>query len=438
MHRLALLFSLLLAALALADDWPAFRGGSQAGVAEGKTLPDKWDTKTNVVWKVEIPGRGWSSPVVHGDRIFLTTVVSEEKPAAPKKGLYIDNVFGKVPGGEHRWIVLCRDFKTGKVLWEKEVHKGKPPGATHVKNSYASETPVVDDAHVYAVFGNLGVFCLDHSGKQLWSKKFEPRRTQMNWGPAASPALHAGRLYLVRDSEEKSDLSAVDAQSGRDVWCVERKGETSNWATPFVWENPVRTEIVTAGKNKVRSYGLDGKLLWELGGMSTITIPTPVAAHGLLYVTSGYVLDASRPLFAIRPGASGDITLKREETSNKHIAWCQKSAGPYHPSPIIYGDHVYILLDRGALSCFDAKTGKLVYEKKRLEGGNAFTASPWGYGGKLFCLSEEGDTYVVKAGTEFELLGKNRLDDMTLATPALANGSLIVRTMGNLYRIERR
>ncbi len=434
----ALLLLVNLGSTLRADDWPGFRGGARAGVAEAKTLPDTWDTKKNVVWNVAIDGRGWSSPVVWGDRVFLTTVVSDKNMSAPKKGLYIQDLIGKVPDGEHRWLVLCLDFKTGKTLWTQEVHKGKPPSGVHVKNSYASETPVVDAGRVVAVFGNVGVYCLDHTGKKIWSKALEPRATQMNWGPAASPVLYQDRLFLIRDNDEKSELLALDVKTGNQLWRVERKDEKSNWATPFVWKNDMRTELVTAGKGKVRSYDLDGKLLWELGGMSMISIPTPFAAHGLLYVASGYVMDLTRPVFAIKPGASGDLTLPKGEKSSKYIAWCQKTAGPYHPSPLVYGEYLYVLLDRGMLSCYEAKTGKMVYEKQRLEGGGAFTASPWAYDGKVFCLSEDGDTFAVKAGATFEVLGKNRLDEMTLATPALAGGSLIVRTMNKVYRIEKK
>jgi hypothetical protein len=206
-----------------------------------------------------------------------------------------------------------------------------------------------------------------------------------------------------------------------------------------VWKNDRRTELVTAGYGAVRSYSLDGKLLWELKGMSTPTIPTPFAAGGLLYVTSGYVIDPFRkPIYAIKPGAKGDISLKAGEDSNAHIAWCQRQAGPYHPSPVVYGDYLYVLYDQGSLACYEAKTGKEVYKKKRLGGGaSAFTASPWASGGKVFCLSEDGETFVVQAGKEFKVLGRNKLDDMSLATPALAGGSLFVRTRSKLYCLRQ-
>ncbi|NQT40455.1 MAG: hypothetical protein HQ581_23375 [Planctomycetes bacterium] len=199
----------------------------------------------------------------------------------------------------------------------------------------------------------------------------------------------------------------------------------------------MRTEIVTPGTGKIRSYGLDGRLLWELGGMSAITIPTPFADHGLLYVASGYVLDRRKPLFAIRPGAVGDISLEADQTDSESIAWCQKRAGPYNPSPIVYGDYLYVLYDMGLFACFNAVTGEEVYGKRRIgPGARAFTASPWAYDGKIFCLSEDGDTFVIRAGPEFELLGKNTLGELSMATPAIARNGLVIRTESHVLRIK--
>jgi outer membrane protein assembly factor BamB len=240
---------------------------------------------------------------------------------------------------------------------------------------------------------------------------------------------------VVNDNDENSFLVALDKTTGEEIWRVPRE-EESNWATPYVWQNVRRTEIVTCGTNRVRSYDPDGKVLWELAGMSSIVIPTPFSSHDLLFVTSGYVGDETRPVFAIRPGASGDISLKSGETSNAHIAWFWPQAGPYNPSPLVYGDYYYTLFDRGFLTCHEAETGKLVYDKQRFEvGASAFTASPWAYNGKLFCLSEDGDTFVIEAGPEYKLLGKNSIGEMCMATPAIARGSLILRTQERLYRI---
>jgi len=440
MSRLASILLALTVSVAVQageNDWPSFRGGSRAGVAEGPTFPDTWSADKNVVWKKPLPGRGWSSPVVWGQRVFATSVLSDSALPEQRKGLYIQDLDGKVQPGEHRFLVTCLDFQTGKTLWQHEAHKGVPAVPIHIKNSYASETPVCDGERLYAYFGNLGLFCYNLEGKQLWSLKLPVYKTRMGWGTAASPIAHEGRVYLVNDNEEKSTLTAYDGKTGKQLWQVERS-EKSNWGTPFLWQHDQGTEIVTAGTPRIRSYDLDGKQLWEMGGMSVISIPTPFSRHGLLYVSSGYVGDFfNRPVYAIRPGARGDITLPDKETSSKDVAWSLRLAGPYHPTPLVYGDYLYVLYDRGMLSCYEAKTGKQVYDRERV-GSTAFTASPWGCNGKVFCLSEDGDTFVVQAGKEFKIVGRNRLDEMSLATPALANGSLILRTQQHLFRLEKK
>jgi outer membrane protein assembly factor BamB len=439
--RKVLLLGILLASFHLSrsaadDNWPQFRGKGATGVAEGKGLPQAWSTSRNVVWKSDIPGRGWSSPIVSGDRIFVTSVIREDKAEMPTKGLYFGGNRLNPPTDIHRWMVYCLDWSSGKIRWERQAHQGVPQTPHHVKNTYASETPVTDGEFIYAYFGNVGVFCYDLDGQQLWSRKFEASPTLFGWGTAASPLLYQERIYVVNDNEKQSFLVALDKATGKEIWRVDRD-EKSNWATPFIWVNETRTEIITCGKNKVRSYDLDGKLLWELAGMSSIVIPTPSATPGLLYVSSGYVLDATRPVFAIRPGAAGDITLKEGETSNAFVAWYRKQAGPYNPSPLVYGDYLYILYDRGFLSCYDRRTGKEIYTKERIDPkANAFTSSPWAYDGKLFCLSEDGDTFVIKAGRRFELLSKNSLEEMCMASPAIARKSLIIRTLSKLYRIQ--
>jgi outer membrane protein assembly factor BamB len=313
-----------------------------------------------------------------------------------------------------------------------------PKHSLHIKNTYASETPVTDGQRVYAYFGNIGLFCYEFDGKELWSKQFGSFKTRYNWGTAASPVLHKDRLYIVNDNDEQSFLIALDKKTGKQIWRVDRD-EKSNWATPFIWENEQRTELITSGTGKVRSYDLNGKLLWELGGMSAIAIPTPFAEHGLLYISSGWVGDRKhRPIFAIKPGAEGDITLKDDQNSNQFIVWWQKFGGPYNPTPIVYGDYLYVLYDRGTINCYDARTGSEIYSKKKISAGaNEFTTSPWANDGKIFCLSEDGDTFVIQAGTEFKVLGTNKLNEMCMATPAAVRGSLIIRTLSKLYRIRR-
>ncbi len=436
---LALLVSFLLCPSAFAgDQWPQFRGPGASGVSDGTGLPDTWSATENVVWKTPIPGRGWSSPIVWGNRVVVTSAIQEEgTPEPARKGLYIGGN-RPTPKEPHRWMVYFLDLQTGKIVAERVAAKGVPKHGRHLKNSFASETPVTDGRRVYVYFGNVGVFCYDMDGKELWTRKLGEYPMRFNWGTAASPVLHGDRLYVVHDNEEESFLAALDARTGEQVWRV-RRDEKSNWATPFVWTNPRGTEIVTSGSRRVRSYSLEGKLLWELGGMSSIHVPTPCAANGLLYLSSGYVMDRKKPVFAVRPGAKGDISLDGDEASNQHVAWFQPAAGPYNPSPLVYGDHLYVLSDRGFLACYDARTGDEVYGKTRIAPqAAAFTASPWGYEGKVFCLSEDGDAYVIAAGAKFKLLRTNSVGELCMATPAIAGRSLVLRTDGHLLRIEQK
>ena len=414
-------------------NWPQLRGPEARGIGENSNLPDRWSTNQNVAWKTEVPGRGWSSPIVWGDRVFVTTVTSEGEVEPAKKGLYFGGERKEIPKDEHHWLVLCYELKTGRELWRQEAHRGTPPSTLHVKNTYASATPVTDGERVYAWFGNVGLFCYDMEGHKLWSTNWPPVKTRYGWGSAASPVVHEGRVFLVNDNDESSFAVALDAKSGRQLWRIDRD-EKSNWATPYIWRNGQRTELITPGTKRIRSYDLDGQLLWECGGMSTIVIPTPFAGSGLLYVCSGYVGDKTRPVFAIKPGAAGDITLKPGETTNAFIAWYQPAAGPYNPSPLLYGDYFYVLFDFGFLSCHDALTGRQVYDKQRVRTGmTAFTASPWAANGKVFALSEDGDTFIFQAGPEYKLLHTNSLDEMCMATPAMAGDRLLIRTLTRLY-----
>lgn len=388
--------------------------------------------------ETDIKGRGWSSPIVWGDKIFLTTVVNLGESEKPKKGLYFGGERPKPPESEHQWKVICLDLDDGKVLWEQMPHQGVPTASHHVKNSFASETPVTDGQRVYAYFGNVGVFCYDLDGKPLWQKEIEPRKTRFGWGTAASPIVYQDRLYLVNDNDEESYLLALDAKTGEQVFRVERD-DKSNWATPYIWKNSQRTEIIVPGTGGNRSYDLEGRPLWQLGPMSSITIATPYSDGDTLYITSGYVLDKHKPVYAIRPGASGDISLEGEATSNEYVVWSNPKAGPYNPSSLLYGDRLYVLYDQGYFACFDARTGEEVYEKKRIPDGRAFTASPWAYNDRVFCLNEDGVTFVIAAGDEFEILRTNKLaeDDMCMATPAIVGDKLLIRTSQRLYCIQK-
>jgi len=417
-------------------EWPQFRGLTAGAVADDPLLPDRWSTTENVVWAVDIPGLGWSSPVVAGELVFMTSAISSGDERAPVPGLYDPGEsFGKTRSdATHQWMVYAIDFDTGSIRWARELEALVPTELKHVKNSFASETPVTDGRRVYVYFGSIGLLAaLNMSGETVWRAHVGSFNGGQEFGTAASPVLHEGRLYIVNDNTTSSFLAAFDADTGNEVWRVERD-ETENWSTPFVWVNPIRTEIVTTGRQKIRSYDVNGNLLWELGGMTVNVVPTPFAANGLLYLSSGYPGGYPRPVYAVRPGASGDISLGEDETSNEFIAWYQPLLGTYSTSALVYGGYYYTLLDRGFLLCHDARTGEEIYGRQRIAPGHGFTASPWGYNGKVFVLSEDGDTYVIRAGGTFEILRTNSLDEMSLATPAIASGSLFIRTQSKLYR----
>jgi len=382
------------------DNWPSFRGSDALAVAEDdERLPTTWSTTDNVAWKVKIDGLGWSSPVIWGNKVFVTTVTSDGDVEEPRMGLYFP--YGSPESGGrptkegdlrdrdpdlHHWLVYCLDFETGEVLWKKEVNAEAPKFDRHLKNTYASETPVTDGRRVYAYFGNVGVFALDMEGNQIWEQRYEAKDTRLGWGTAASPVLHEDLLFIVNDNDNQSFVTALDARTGEEKWRRDRE-EGTNWATPFVWESGERTELVTAGTDEVRTYDMDGNLLWHFRGLNSISIPQPFSQHGLLYVTSGYVGDRIKPVYAIRPGASGDITLEEGQQSNDYVVWYQDGAGPYHPTPLVYGDYYFTLLDLGFYTVHNAKTGEELYfteeQKKNKEvrrggeeGSARLTASP--------------------------------------------------------------
>jgi outer membrane protein assembly factor BamB len=420
----------------VAAQWPQFRGPGSTGVSSDARPPESWSTTNNVAWRTAIPGVGWSSPIVARNTVFVTAVTRAQEGEAPKPGLY----FGgerPAPSDEHRWIVVAVDVASGRILWQREAHRGVPPQSRHLKNSYASETPTTDGERVYALFGNVGLFAYAMDGTPVWQRPRPARATRNGWGTAASPVLHDGRLYVLDDNEEQSALVAVDPRSGNELWKVDRPKET-NWATPYVWRHAQRTEIVVAATRGVQSYDLNGRVLWTLSGMSSIAIPTPFVSNGLLFVASGYVGDQVRPVYAIKPGASGDISLVKGETSNAFVAWTLPQGAPYNPSPIVYDGIYYTLFDRGFLTAHDAKTGAEIYPRQRIDPASAgFTASPWAANGRLYALNEDGDTYVIRAGPKYEVLAKNSLGEMTMATPAVIGESLILRTAAALYRIGK-
>lgn len=431
---------LLVMSAGAAEQWPQFRGTRAGNLPDDPSLPDAWSDTDNVVWKTDIPGAGWSSPVVWDDHVLVTATISAAPEPRPIKGLYDpgDENGRTRSTAEHRWMVYDVDFNTGRIRWQQELLRSVPKVQRHIKNSFASETPVIDGERVYVYFGSVGLLtALDLNGRRVWTKELGAFDGRQAFGTAASPVVHQDRVIVAHDNATDSFIAAFDKKTGNEIWRVKRD-EVENWSTPFIWENDLRTEIVTSGLRRVRSYGLDGKLLWELSGMTANVTPTPFASHGLIFINSGYPGASPRPVYAIRPGASGDISLKTGETSNEFIVWYQPLLGTYNTSSLVYRDLYYTLLDRGFLLCHDARTGRQVYGRQRISPESAaFTASPWAYNGKIFLLSEDGDTFVVQAGPEYKLLRKNSLNEMSLATPAVVRGSLIIRTQSKLYRIAK-
>ena len=438
--HLSLIFILVLCSdLYAQENWSRFRGPNADGVVDNDPrLPTKWSKTENILWKSDIPGLGWSSPVIWGDKVFLTTVASDGQFEKPKPGLYNGEGRKEIPGGMHRWLVYCLDINTGQTLWKREVHKGTPPVGRHPKNTYASETPCVDGERLYALFGDLGLYCFDHNGTPLWESLIHPEETMRDYGAAASPVVHENQVIIQYDNAKSSFITALDSKTGKQRWRTPREEKTT-WATPFIWKNELRTEVVTAGRKRIRSYDLNGNVLWSMDGrMSVLTIPSPFAANGLLYVTSGYFQDRRRPVWVIQSGASGDISIDENQRKGAFIEWHHPKLGPYNTTPIVYGEYYYTLLDQGMMTCHHALTGEEIYDRTRFPLYTSFTASPWAYNGKLFGLAESGKTFVLKAGPEFEIIETNDLDELCIATPSMTQGKLFIRTASSVYCITNK
>ena len=422
---------------AYAGDWPGWLGPGGLGVAPENAIPTQWDMAKNVKWKAKIPGLGHSSPIVWKNRVFVTTAVSND-PAADnwQKGFPMATRPGDTAAIS--WMVLCFDRDSGELLWQRTAAEEVPINFRHLKNSYASQTPVTDGTHVYAFFGDQGMFCYDFQGNLIWNRDLGDFATRQNWGLGSSPVLYENLIIQTCDQETgDSFIVALDKTTGDIVWRQDRK-EQSSWSTPHLYLGGSRPELIVNATNAVRSYDpATGKMLWECRGPATsITTPTPVSSGGLIFVSSGFVRDPIRPITAFVPGASGDITLKEGATNSEFIRWRQPTAAPYIPTPITDGAYIYVLYDQGFFACYEAKTGREVYGKQRLGSGTNFSASPLVIGDRVFCFSEDGDVYVIKAGPEFEILAINPVGEGMMATPAVSNGMMFVRTIGSLYCIR--
>jgi outer membrane protein assembly factor BamB len=420
--------------------WPGFRGANAAGVADGQGAVADWDVASgrNVLWKTPIPGIAVSSPVVAGDRVFVTTAVGSKADTTFRTGLYGD-VAPIHDLSPHVWRLYAVHRRTGAVLWQHDVFSGEPKVKRHPKSSLASSSPVTDGKHVCAVFGSVGlVTCYDAGGKQLWQRDigiinngwfFDPT---YQWGHSSSPIIYKSNLIVQVDQQKGSYIAAWDLATGKQAWRTDRADEISTWGTPSIMTGPRGDEIVTNG-TKIRGYdAATGKLLWTLGPNSEITVGTPIVGNGVVYVTGGY--PPVRPVYAVKAGASGDISLPKGESASAAIAWSNDREGTYIPTPLLYRDILYTLNSNGILIAYNATTGERLY-RARVGGGGAFAASPIAADGRLYFASEDGDVFVVKAGAEYVELGKHSMNEVVMATPAISDGVIVIRTLGHLYGI---
>jgi outer membrane protein assembly factor BamB len=466
LRRRALVVGLALAAgLATAEDnWPRFRGPHGTGAVETGTPPHTWSTRDNVSWVAEIPGRGWSSPIVWGERVFVTTAINTggrfKEPSTgiygndyaaelASQGLSDDQVLERVVARDIeltsdtdaiRYLVYALDSKSGAVVWEREVHRGAPFGGRHRKNTYASETPVTDGERVYVYFGNVGLYAYSMTGELAWERHWQPQPIYLDFGTASSPVVHGGRVYVQHDNQNASFLAAVDATTGEEVFRIARDGGESmirsGWSTPFVWVHPGRTEIIAVGLGRAISYDESGNELWRLSGLTGQATPTPLAGNGLLYLATGSQGESNRPVFAVKPGGAGDISLADGAASNEFVAWTHPRASAYTSSPLLYRGRLYIVNDNGIVAVHGATTGERLYRARVGGGGHTFSASPFAYDGKVFFTSEDGETFVVRDnGEAYEEIGRNDLEEMNFASPAIVGDSLFLRTQTKLYRI---
>jgi outer membrane protein assembly factor BamB len=436
---LALLFLTCVWSFAAGDsDWPYWRGPAADGMAIGDA-PLHWSDTQNVKWKIDIPGRGSSSPVIWGDRIFVTTAIKtgassepeQAKPPAPTPGAK-PGLTTPGPQAEHKFEVLCLDRKTGKILWQRTAITATPHEGYHpTYGSFASNSPVTDGKHVYAFFGSRGMYCYDMKGKLIWKKDLDVQmRMRMAFGEGMAPVISGDRLILIFDHEGNSFMVMLDKKTGKEIWRVNRD-EKSNWAAPLVVDYQGQKQIVVSAVNKVRSYEFDtGKLIWECAGLGSNTIPQPVRQDDLIFAMSGH----QKPnLMAIRLGRTGDLT------GTDAIVWSQTRGNSYTPSPVIHDNKLYVLTDGGMVSCYNARTGEPYYHQTRLPKTYSFKSSLVGANGKLYLASEQEDVVVLKMGEKFEVLATNTMaDEMFIATPAIIGGEIFLRSQNHLYCISEK
>jgi len=421
-----------------AQNWPQFRGPGASGVVEGRTSAVTFDAakSVNVRWKTAIPGLAHSSPVVWGNKVFVSTAITSAAKDETRYGLYGD-VAPVKDDPKHTWKLYALDKLTGKILWERTASEGIPKVKRHPKSTHADSTPVTDGKYVVVLFGSEGLYAYDLKGKLLWKQDIGVLDSgwfydaDYQWEHGSSPVIYRDLVIVQADVQKDSFIAAYSLKTGKLVWKTPRE-EISSWGTPTIYEGKTRAELITNGSKAIRGYDpATGKELWRLTPNSEVTAPTPFVAHDLIFVTSGYA--PIQPIYAIRLGASGDISLKDGKESNSFIAWSKKRGGPYMPTPIAYGDLLYTCSNQGVLTAYNVDTGERIYQERLAGKGGAFTASPVASDGKIYLSSEDGDVFVVKAGPKHELLATNPVGEVMMATPAISDGLLFVRGINHLF-----
>src|SRR5258706_3177385 len=440
MKRLALFFSCfcLSAVSAYAQNWPQFRGPGAAGVVEGSPAVVAWDAEksVNVRWKTAIPGLGHSSPVVWGNKIFVTTAVTSGPKDETRYGLYGD-VAPVKDDPKHTWKVYALDKQTGKILWERIAYEGVPKVKRHSKSAHSDSTPVTDGKYLVALFGSHGLYAYDLNGKLQWQQDIGMLDSgwfydaDYQWEHGSSPIIYRDLVIVQADIQKDSFIAAYSLKSGKLVWKTPRE-EISSWGTPTLYEGKTRAELITNGSKAIRGYDpLTGKELWRLTPNSEIPTPTPFVARELCYCTKGST--PTEPLYAIQPRATGDISLKEGTTSHSFIAWSKQRGGPYMPPPLAYNDMLYTCSNQGVVTAYNADNGERLYQERLGGKGGAFTASPVASDGKLYLASEDGDVFVVKTGAKYELLATNKVGEVMMASPAISDGLIIVRGLNHIF-----
>lgn len=431
---IALISSLtLLSTTVGATNWPQWRGPGGMGISTEKNLPVEWSATKNIKWKTPIAGRAHSSPVVWGNRLFLTTAI--EGPIVPgakavkhmdgdKEFLHPDSIGAD---RKHTFKVICLNASNGKVLWEQTAFEGTPYDNRHRKSSFAASTPATDGKMVYAFFGTEGLYAYDMNGKLQWKADLGKLGT-VGMGTGTSPIVHEDFVIVQCDEENgaASFIVAVDKKTGKEAWRTPRKVQVS-WATPILVTTAKRSELITSGTEAIVAYDpMTGKELWRHKGVESNAIPSPVANQEMVFLSAGF---PAKIAMAIRLGQSGDLT------DSPNVAWKYAKGTAYVPSPILYGDYLYLTTDRGILTCLDAKTGEVKYEGGRIPIPATFTASPVAFDGKILLTSEDGDTFIVKAGPKHEILGTNSVGEPVYASPAIADRKIFIRGENNIYCI---